>query len=205
LRSFLVSRACRTYSQVFGQEIADGVVVVAGTIAVAAAALAPIVVNGYRHDPAYLTANQDLEYQRASAWVTGHVPRDSVILTDNTMWIDIIQQGYRPVDVIWFYKLDLDPAVQLEHRGGWRAVDYVVESGIIAATDQDLARVRSAIAPTAPWWRSSATFRSTASTPPSWPAPAGSDDDRIESARSGVCCSLKIELLCEAHHRPKIA
>jgi hypothetical protein len=134
------------FRTVGGRSRAGRLTRVIGTTAVAAAAMTPIVINSYHHDEPYLTSDQDREYRQAKSWVTEHLPRDAVIVTDNTMWIDLIQDGYRRVDVIWFYKLDLDPAVRRDHPGGWRAVDYVVESGIVGATDHDLPDVRRAIA-----------------------------------------------------------
>jgi hypothetical protein len=61
----------------------------------------------------------------AQAWVEGNVERDATIVVDDSIWVDLVDAGFDPAGVIWFWKLD-DPDVELE--GGWRAVDYAVLS-----------------------------------------------------------------------------
>ena len=40
------------------------------------------------------------------------------------VWLDLVRDGRQREDVVWFYKLDLDPAIELP--GGWRSIDYMV-------------------------------------------------------------------------------
>lgn len=96
-------------------------------------------------DRAYLVSDQDREYRQAQSWLLAHTKPSDVMLVDNTIWIDLIQQGYPRQNVIWFYKFDLDPAVQALHPGGWRAIDYVVESSIMGATAYTLPETSAAI------------------------------------------------------------
>lgn len=96
-------------------------------------------------DRPYLTANDDREYHEAEGWLYAHTWHDDVMLVDERIWTDLVQRGYPAGNMIWFYKFDLDPAVQREHPGGWRAIDYVVESSIIGATEQGLPETRSSI------------------------------------------------------------
>jgi hypothetical protein len=68
-----------------------------------------------------MTLDQDAPLRLAGAWVTHHVPRGAVVVVDDSLWVDLKRRGY---DVIWFFKLDLDPAVRA--RYGWNDVDYLV-------------------------------------------------------------------------------
>lgn len=56
------------------------------------------------------------------------IPKDAVIAVDDNMWVDLTQAGYK--NVVWFYKLDLDPAVADRYvspkRGGYQGIDYIV-------------------------------------------------------------------------------
>jgi hypothetical protein len=109
------------------------------------AVLVPVVLHDLAADRVYLTADDDRNYRQAESWLQQHVTHDDVLLVDNTVWIDLVQRGYARENVIWFYKFDLDPAVQEQHPGGWQAIDYVVESSIVGATDGDLPETRSTI------------------------------------------------------------
>jgi hypothetical protein len=107
--------------------------------------LAPVIGSHVAADRTFLVADDDRNYRQAQEWLLGHVSHNDVLVVDNTLWIYLVQHGYLRDNVIWFYKFDLDPAVQARHPGGWRAIDYVVESSIIGATDSTLPATRSAI------------------------------------------------------------
>lgn len=47
----------------------------------------------------------------ATAWIAQNVPADERILTDDALWVDLVEQGRDRRDVVWFYKPDTDPAV----------------------------------------------------------------------------------------------
>jgi hypothetical protein len=73
-----------------------------------------------------LTVNRDAAMQAASRWIDRHVGRDQRVVVDDSLWVDLVEMGFDPRrrEVIWFYKLDLDPAVRVP--GGWRGIDYLV-------------------------------------------------------------------------------
>jgi hypothetical protein len=50
------------------------------------------------------------------------------VVVDDVLWLDLVNDGYRRDRVIWFYKLDLDPAVAARLPHGWRDVDYIVST-----------------------------------------------------------------------------
>jgi hypothetical protein len=102
-------------------------------IVIVAVVLAIAGLTALRGDRSYLTADDTRNYRAAEYWITAHVTRDDVLLADNTIWIDLIQRGYSRDRVIWFYKFDLDPAIQRRYPAGWQDVDYVVESSLLVS------------------------------------------------------------------------
>ena len=103
--------------------------VVAGTaVAVAAAALGITVPVWHSGVSAQLHADEDAGMRRAGQWVIDNVPRDQQVIVDDVLWVDLVNAGFDPKrGVIWFYKLDLDPAIKL--LDGWRGVEYAVLAG----------------------------------------------------------------------------
>jgi hypothetical protein len=48
--------------------------------------------------------------------------------------------------VLWFYKVDLDPAVSARLPDGWRDVDLIVSTPALRQTPNDLPTVRAILA-----------------------------------------------------------
>jgi 4-amino-4-deoxy-L-arabinose transferase-like glycosyltransferase len=66
----------------------------------------------------------------AEHWLEAHLPRDSVVLSDDVSWVALVESGATARrDTIWFYKLDTDPAIRSRFPHGWRDVDYVLSTG----------------------------------------------------------------------------
>lgn len=42
---------------------------------------------------------------------------------DDAFWVDLVRHGLDQNHVIWFTKLDVDPAVKLKQ--GWKSINYV--------------------------------------------------------------------------------
>jgi hypothetical protein len=82
--------------------------------------------------------------KQALAYVVSHVPRGSILLVDDNLWTDLVHRGYNP-NPVWFYKLDLDPAVRARLRNGWRDIDYVVLGGLAPSTLSQLPLVAAAV------------------------------------------------------------
>jgi hypothetical protein len=114
----------------------------------AVVSLAAVVVPQWLHgDSALADVNQTTPVIAAEHWletnargvdvrpppnVNSHFGRD--ILVDDTMWSDLVTNGFPQQQVIWFYKLDyvdnLDPSVR--HRiHNYRDFGYVVSSPIV--------------------------------------------------------------------------
>jgi putative flippase GtrA/4-amino-4-deoxy-L-arabinose transferase-like glycosyltransferase len=100
-----------------------------------------VVVAGARVGPAWaadlerqLEAEPDTRLQAAEDWVRANVDRDSALLVDNTIWLDLVLDGFERDRLVWYYKLDLDPGVGDEFPGGWRDFDYIVATETMRAT-----------------------------------------------------------------------
>jgi hypothetical protein len=99
-----------------------GVFVLIGAVA-GAAVVAPLWATQLR---GFLLADLDEPMRDAQAWVEQNVPQDSRLIVDDAMWVDLVEAGFERDNVIWYYKLDTDPAVQAQSPNGWRDSDYVI-------------------------------------------------------------------------------
>ncbi|MFD6418311.1 ArnT family glycosyltransferase [Streptomyces sp. NPDC060194] len=113
-----------------------------------ATALGYVVPRWYDGNRTAMTAQANVGYERAAAWMASEVedPGSRRVLVDDALWLDLVHAGYRPGDgVIWFYKADLDPAVAKKLPGGWRDIDYVVASPTVRRDAVDLPLVKGAL------------------------------------------------------------
>jgi len=102
------------------------VVLVAALAGLAIAFVAPRWYEGNRRA---VVEDANAPYQAAASWLRTNLDREAVVVTDDVLWLDIVVTAGLPREqVIWFYKLDLDPEVARRYPGGWRDVDYVVSS-----------------------------------------------------------------------------
>ncbi|MFJ6834602.1 ArnT family glycosyltransferase [Streptomyces sp. NPDC091209] len=112
------------------------------------AAGAYVVPRWYDGDRTAVTADANAPYRAASSWLRTEVkdPRDTRVLVDDALWLDLVHDGYRPgLGAIWFYKADLDPAVTRTMPHGWKDLDYVVASPTVRRDAVDLPNVKAAI------------------------------------------------------------
>src|SRR5262245_24971905 len=107
----------------------------AGKIAGALAAVALVAAPAAIATPMWMTRDAQMfstndvsADERAVDWLAAHVSPGSTLLVDNTIWTDLVQRGFERDRTVWFYKLDLDPAVRMP----WWRFDYVVRSNIFA-------------------------------------------------------------------------
>ena len=121
-------------------------------IAVAAAAAAAagyLVPLWYGGDHLAVTADPNADYAAAASWIRAHVadPRQARIVVDDALWPDMVRDGFRPgLGAIWFYKVDLDPAVKRTLPDGWGDLSYIVSSPTIRQDTSNLPTVRAALA-----------------------------------------------------------
>jgi 4-amino-4-deoxy-L-arabinose transferase-like glycosyltransferase len=77
-----------------------------------------------------LTADDNAGYAAAADYLrTAVIDRaHTTVVVDDVLWLDCVRAGYQQEKVIWFYKLDLDPAVKATLAHGWHDVDYLVST-----------------------------------------------------------------------------
>jgi 4-amino-4-deoxy-L-arabinose transferase-like glycosyltransferase len=95
---------------------------------------------GLRHA---LVASDNTRYAAAAGWLRerASIEPHARVVIDDVLWLDAIEAGFDRERVIWFYKLDLDPAVSATLPDGWRDVDYLVSSPAIRADPSGLPTV----------------------------------------------------------------
>jgi hypothetical protein len=111
---------------------AAAIVVLAVPSGIAAARWVP-------RDASMMHTNDARGDRRAVEWLVLHAPRSSRILVDASIWTDLVDRGFGRHRVVWFYKLDLDPAVSMP----WWRFDYVVRSNVFAGNLGWLPRSRA--------------------------------------------------------------
>jgi hypothetical protein len=119
-----------------------GPVVVAACLAVAAVVVAP---RWWQGDRELMTADQDAPFRQADAWIAGNVPREARLLVDDALWVDLVERGRPPGQVVWFYKLDTDRDVKGRYPRGWREFDYLVATPTMRGFPEHLPQVAEAL------------------------------------------------------------
>lgn len=61
-------------------------------------------------------------------WIEDNVGRDHVVLVGHAFWVDLVEEGFSPDDVIWYYKPDTDPEVSRRLPNSWRDIDYILSN-----------------------------------------------------------------------------
>ena len=100
--------ARRLGSREFPTTLFPRVLVVALTVSVAVV-LVPQWASGDHHA---MTTDTTIAFRQAETWINAHVPRSATLLVDDNVWIDLVDDGYRSDNVVWFWELDLDPQVR---------------------------------------------------------------------------------------------
>ena len=123
--------------------------------AVGVAAFAFVAAPGWvRADHAVMHGRTDTAYRQAEGWVERHVSPSERVLADNVAWADLIRHGFhsKPVkggfisdDVVWFYKLDLDPTVRKHFPHGYREFNYIVATGVMRALAYQVPQTQQAL------------------------------------------------------------
>lgn len=117
--------------------------VLTALLAAAAVSVVPRWLDGAENA---LTTRTNVAHDQAVAWAGAHLEKDSLIVSDNTYWNDLVDAGWDPGwdGAVWFYKVDLDPAFVAEHPDGWRAIDYLVWNSTISGNSNAIPLVRQA-------------------------------------------------------------
>lgn len=94
----------------------------------------------------FFLADLDQPMRNAQDWVDANVPKESRLIVDDAMWVDLVDDGFARDNVIWYYKLDTDPAVQAISPNGWRDSDYVITTDSMRTFPNTGSNVNEAIA-----------------------------------------------------------
>jgi 4-amino-4-deoxy-L-arabinose transferase-like glycosyltransferase len=93
----------------------------------------------------FVLGNLDLPMQQAEQWVGDNVPKSSRLLVDDAMWVDLVEDGFARNNVVWYYKLDTDGAVERQSPNGWKDSDYVITTDSMRTGGNSSSDVRQAI------------------------------------------------------------
>jgi hypothetical protein len=92
-----------------------------------------------------MTVDHDRPFRQAEAWIGSNVPHKARLLVDDSLWVDLVERGYPPGQVIWFYKLDTDRDIQGRYPRGWREFDYLVSSETLRSFPDSLPQARETL------------------------------------------------------------
>jgi hypothetical protein len=118
-----------------------GAVLVAVCLAMAVVVVVP---QWWQRDRDLMTVDHDRPFRQAEAWIAGNVPHQARLLVDDALWVDLVERGYPPGQVIWFYKLDTDRDIQGRYPRGWREFDYLVSTATLRSFPDSLPQAREA-------------------------------------------------------------
>ncbi|ROP74271.1 glycosyltransferase family 39 protein [Curtobacterium sp. PhB115] len=93
----------------------------------------------------FVLGNLDLPMQQAEQWVGDNVSKSSRLLVDDAMWVDLVDDGFARNNVVWYYKLDTDGAVERQSPNGWKDSDYVITTDSMRTGGNSSSDVRQAI------------------------------------------------------------
>ena len=122
--------------------VSVGAVAVAACLVVAAVLMVP---QWWQRDRDLMTVDHDKPFRQAEAWIGDNVPHRARLLVDDALWVDLVERGHPPGQVVWFYKLDTDRDVRARYPRGWHEFDYVVSASTLRRTPDSLPQVADAL------------------------------------------------------------
>lgn len=93
----------------------------------------------------FLFADLDAPMRSAVAWVGDNVPKGDRLIVDDSMWVDLVRQGRERRNVVWYYKVDTDPAVKAQSPNGWKDSDYIVTTDSMRTFPDAFPQVQKAL------------------------------------------------------------
>lgn len=137
----------RTYTLATRSSVRQWQIMGASGMAVVLAAAALTVAPGWADQTTHaLTVQTNVAHDQAVNWIAHELPRNSLIVSDNTYWNDLVRAGWSPgwSGAVWFYKVDLDPAFLKQHPDGWHAINYLVWNSTISGNSNAIPLMRQA-------------------------------------------------------------
>ena len=115
---------------------------------IAVGAVVYIAPRWYAGDLLALTAPANSAYNQAAQYLGMSIvdKAHATIVTDDVLWLDLVHAGYPRDRTLWFYKVDLDPAVSATLPDGWRDVDVIVSTPAVRQDPNDLPTIKALLA-----------------------------------------------------------
>jgi hypothetical protein len=120
--------------------------------AVAAGVLAAAIAGAGLAGPAWATqlrgfvaADLDRTMREATSWIEDNAAREQRLIVDNGMWVDFVEAGWDRDNVLWYYKLDTDPAVTALSPNGWRDSDFIISTQSMRTFPTEFPQVAGAL------------------------------------------------------------
>lgn len=86
-------------------------------------------------DTQLLSADVNADWRASRDWVEQNVSRDDVVLVPFSLWQELDDAGWDgPWAVVALEKADLDTDFAVQHPGGWREIDWIVEGPSVEPT-----------------------------------------------------------------------
>jgi hypothetical protein len=95
-------------------------------------------------------ANLESPVLQAEAWMAANLPHNVKIIVDDTMWVDLVQDGFPRNNIVWYYKVGTDPDVEARAPLGWRSYQYVVSTSSMRTFPETLPSVDRALTSSVP-------------------------------------------------------
>jgi len=93
----------------------------------------------------FLLADLDAPVRNAQNWVIDNVSQDSRLIVDDAMWVDLVRAGWDRDNVLWYYKIDTDTAVQAQSPNGWRDSDFIITTDSMRTFPDSFPEVQNAL------------------------------------------------------------
>ncbi|WP_375489228.1 ArnT family glycosyltransferase [uncultured Jatrophihabitans sp.] len=92
-----------------------------------------------------LRSNPDAPVAASERWIEHNIPKTARMAVDDAYWVDLVRAGFPRQNVVWYYKIDTDPAVEKLSPAGWRDYSYVVLTQSVRSDPQGLASLNKAV------------------------------------------------------------
>ena len=91
-------------------------------------------------------------YAQSISWMERQIQSrsDARIVTDDVIWLDLVELGYPTRQVVWHYKVDLDQSVRESMSSPDDGADFIVSSPTLRRTATDLPIVASLLVHSSP-------------------------------------------------------
>lgn len=88
-----------------------------------------------RNDRVLLTADQSAPYLSAQHWIAAHVSRHDRLLVGDSLWVNVVDEGFPANQVVWYSKLGTDPQVDARFPQRWHDFQYIVVSSSVRGSE----------------------------------------------------------------------